>query len=221
MGLYTKQDEIINTIKVLRGEVEVLTKRVKEHATGHIITAIGVINKRIEELIDEVTAPYWKDEDGDIGRLPGQTRSSHLRSVEDAIAARQYIEENEAEEAKALSILAEQARQSKQEKEDVYDGYKEHTEAMEQARLREIQDKAAGRKPNTVRDAYLHSRKDDYEHTDEYYDRNRNKPMEGENLPITEGLSNRSMKQRYGQAVMTTSEMMQEELEPLPINTFK
>ena len=35
------------------------------------------------------------------------------------------------------------------------------------------------------------------------------------------GLSNRSMKQRSGRAVMTTSEMMQEELEPLPINTFK
>ena len=48
--------------------------------------------------------------------------------------------------------------------------------------------------------------------------------MEGEDLPITEGLSNRSMKTMkviYGQAVQTTSEMMQEELEPLPINTFK
>ena len=62
---------------------------------------------------------------------------------------------------------------------------------------------------------------DDVEHTKEYYDRERNKPMEGQDLPITEGLSNRSMKQIYGQAVMTTSEMMQEELEPLPINTFK
>ena len=75
--------------------------------------------------------------------------------------------------------------------------------------------------PNEVRDAYLHSSrvKDDYEHTDEYYDTERNKPY-------TEGLSDRSqflriMKQKHGQAVMTTSEMMQEELEPLPINTFK
>ena len=64
--------------------------------------------------------------------------------------------------------------------EDVYDGYEEHTEAMEQSRLRAIQDKAAGR-----------------------------------------GLSDRSqflqtMKQKHGQAVMTTSEMLQEELEPLP-----
>ena len=229
MGIYTKQEEIINTIRVLRGEVEILTERVKEHATGHIITAIGVINGRIEELIEEVTAPYFKDEDGDIGRLPGQTRSSHLRSVEDAIAARQYIEENEAEEEEALSILAEQSRQAKQE-EDVYDGYKEHTEAMEQARLREIQDKAAGRKPNAVRDAYLHSSKvkpmegenlkDDYEHTDEYYDTERNRAPSIQTM-TSDGLSNRTMKQKYGQAVMTVSEMMQDELEPLPINTFE
>ena len=192
MGLYTKQDEIINIIKVLRGELEVLSSRLKPHGTGYIYTALDVIQSRIDELIEEVTAPYWKDEDGDIGRLPGQTKASHLRSVEGAL-----------------------------ERAEADDGYEEHTEAMELARLREIQDKAAGRKPNTVRDAYLHSTKDDYEHTDEYYDTQRNKPMEGENLPITEGLSNRSMKQRYGQAIQTTSEMMQEELEPLPINTFK
>ena len=43
-------------------------------------------------------------------------------------------------------------------------------------------------------------------------------PMEGEELS---GLSNRSMKQKYGHAVQTTSEMMQEELEPLPVNTFE
>ena len=107
--------------------------------------------------------------------------------------------------------------------EDVYDGYAEHTDAMEQSRLREIQDKAAGRKPNAVRDAYLHSStvKDDVEHSPCYYDTERNKPMEGQDLPITEGLSNRSMKRKYGHAVQTTSEMMQEELEPLPINTFE
>ena len=101
MGIYTKQEEIINTIKVLRKEVEVLTKRVKAHATGHIITAIGVINGRIDELIKEITAPYFEDE-------------------------------------------------------DVYDGYEE-----EQARLRRIQDSAAGR--------------DTVEHTKEYYDTERNR----------------------------------------------
>ncbi len=175
-----RQEEIINTIKVLRTEVRVLTERTRDRGTGHLYTTLDVINKRIEELIEEVTAPYWKDEDGDIGRLPGQTRSSHLRSIEGAF-----------------------------EQEDVYDGYQEHIEVS--------------RKPNSVRDAYLHSStvKDEIEHTDEYYDRGRNRPMEGEDLPITEGLSNRSMKQKHGQAVMTVSEMMQEELEPLPFNTFK
>ena len=158
MGLYTKQDEIINTIKVLRGEVKVLTKRTRDRGTGHLYTTLDVINKRIEELIEEVTAPYFEDE-------------------------------------------------------DVYDGFEQHTEAMELARLREIQDKAAGRSTPTLEQVI-----DDYEHTKEYYNTQRNRPMEGEELS---GLSNRSMKQRYGQAVMTTSEMMQEELEPLPINTFK
>ena len=101
---------------------------------------------------------------------------------------------------------------------------------MEQARLRSIQDSAAGRKPNKVRDAYLWSADkeghwspeenieekhtpDEVEHTKEYYDRGRNgavetiRPMEGEDLP--------------SRRPMTVSEQMQEELEPLPINTFK
>ena len=176
------QEEIINTIKVLRKEVEVLTSRIKQQGTGHLHTAIGVINGRIDELIKEVTAPYFNEE-------------------------------------------------------DVYDGYEQHTEAMEQARLRRIQDSAAGRKPNEVRDAYLWSANkeghwspdDDVKHTKEYYDTERNKPMEGEdfqNMTSVDndtwgGLSNRSMKQKHGQAVMTTSEMMQDELEPLPINTFE
>lgn len=74
----------------------------------------------------------------------------------------------------------------------------EHTAAMEESRA------------NAVRDAYLHSsNKDDYEHTDEYYDTERNRPM-------NDGLYERSMKEKYGQAVQTVSELMQEELEPLP-----
>ena len=47
-------DEKINIIKVLREEVEVLTLRIRERGTGHIHTAIGVINSRIDELIKEV-----------------------------------------------------------------------------------------------------------------------------------------------------------------------
>jgi hypothetical protein len=170
---------------------------------------------------------------------------------------------------------------------DDYDGYKDHTEAMEQARLRKlgssayqragameqarlrrIQDSAAGRKPNKVRDAYLYSSRvkedepvnrkavtqdemsrfynngphigarqnddgtwdmsaaarmatdDDVEHTKEYYDTERNKAPSIQTM-TSDGLSNRSMKQKHGRAVQTVSEMMQEELEPLPINTFE
>ena len=43
-------DERINTITVLELEVEILESKVQPHATGHIITAIGVINSRIEQL---------------------------------------------------------------------------------------------------------------------------------------------------------------------------
>ena len=179
----SKQEDILNTIRVLRGELEVLTSRLRPAGTGYLHTAIDVINNRIKELIDEVTAPYWKDEDGDIGRLPGQTKASHLRSIED--------------------------------------GFAEHTEAMELSRLKRIQNKAAGR-PNMTqgdREKFDSQPDDSYEHTDEYYDTERNKPF-------AEGLSDRSqflqtMKQKHGQAVMTTSEMMQEELEPLPINISK
>ena len=130
----TKQKEIIDAIKVLRKEVEVLTKRLKPAGTGYLITAIGVINNRIDELIGEA-----------INENPDQVRG---------LAGKIFDE-------------------------DVYDGYKEHTEAMEQARLRKIQDTAAGR--------------DNVEHTKEYYDRNRNRAMEGEDF----------------------------HLEPMPINTFK
>ena len=82
------------------------------------------------------------------------------------------------------------------------------------------------KRPNAVRDAYLYSSKqeNDYEHTKEYYDTERNRALK--KCVYDKGLSDRSqflrtMKQKHGQSVMTTSEMMQEELEPLPINTFK
>jgi hypothetical protein len=45
--------ERINTITVLELEVEVLESKLRPHATGHIITAIGVINSRIDELRKE------------------------------------------------------------------------------------------------------------------------------------------------------------------------
>ena len=177
----TQQDEIVQVIKVLRQEVEVLTTRLRSAGTGYLHTAIDVINGRIDELIGSA-----------IDGQPDQVRG---------LAGKIFIGDTE---------------------EDVYDGYQEHTEAMEQARLRGIQDSAAGRKPNAVRDAYLHSSrvKDDVERSPCYYDTERNKAPNIQTM-TSDGLSNRSMKQRYGQAVQTTSEMMQEELEPLPINTFE
>jgi FtsZ-binding cell division protein ZapB len=45
--------ERINTITVLELEVEVLESKVRPNATGHIITAIGVLNSRINELKEE------------------------------------------------------------------------------------------------------------------------------------------------------------------------
>ena len=47
--------EIVETIKVLRKEVEILTSRLEPHDTGHLHTAISVINARIDELILQLT----------------------------------------------------------------------------------------------------------------------------------------------------------------------
>ncbi len=54
--------ELIDTIRTLRKEVYILESRVQEHATGHIITAIGVIQRRIDEMIEELTAPFFEEE---------------------------------------------------------------------------------------------------------------------------------------------------------------
>ena len=112
----TQQEEIINTIKVLRKEVEILTSRRKPAGTGYLITTIDVINKRIDELIGSA-----------IDNEPDQVRG---------LAGKIFDE-------------------------DVYDGFAEHTEAMEQARLKRIQARASGRD-------------DGVEHTEEYFDRGRN-----------------------------------------------
>ena len=48
-----KKEEIIDAIKVLRNEVEVLTSRTRDRGTGHLHTTIGVSNSRIDELIEE------------------------------------------------------------------------------------------------------------------------------------------------------------------------
>ena len=43
--------ETVETIKVLRKEVEILTSRLEPHDTGHLHTAINVINARIDEML--------------------------------------------------------------------------------------------------------------------------------------------------------------------------
>ena len=55
-------EELIDTIRTLRKEVYILESRVQEHATGHIITAIGVIQSRFDEMIEELTAPFFEEE---------------------------------------------------------------------------------------------------------------------------------------------------------------
>ena len=159
----SKQDEIVQTIKVLRKEVEVLTTRLQPHATGYLHTTIDTLNSRIDELIGEAITPYFDNPDNNLSprKLAGKIFD-----------------------------------------EDIYGNLEG------QARLRKIQDKAAGRST------------DDVEHTKEYYDTERNKAPSIQTM-TSDGLSNSAMKQKYGQAVQTVSEMMQEELEPLPINTFE
>lgn len=48
-----KMIETGEKLAVLRQEVDTLKKRIGDHATGHIYTAISVIEQRIKELEDE------------------------------------------------------------------------------------------------------------------------------------------------------------------------
>ena len=187
----------VQTIKVLRAEVKVLTSRLKPHGTGYLHTAIDVMNSRIDEMMVNEVAEFFESKNEPVNRK-AVTQDEMTLFYNDGphIGAR----ENE-------------------------DG----TWDMSAAARMET-------KPNRVRDAYLHSSKvkDDYEHTKEYYDTERNKSQsmtsphknvydnaaDIQNMS-SDGLSNRSMKSKHGRAVQTVSEMMQEELEPLPVNTFE
>ena len=173
----------VQTIKVLRAEVKVLTSRLKPHGTGYLHTAIDVMNSRIDEMMVNEVAEFFESKNEPVNRK-AVTQDEMTLFYNDGphIGAR----ENE-------------------------DG----TWDMSAAARMET-------KPNKVRDAYLHSSKvkDDYEHTKEYYDTERNKEPQVQNMS-SDGLSNRSMKAKHGRAVQTVSEMMQEELEPLPINISK
>jgi|TARA_B100001094_G_scaffold253149_1_gene251475 hypothetical protein len=47
-------DELVTTIKILVSEIEVQKLRIQPHDTGHIHTTIGVLEDRVEELLNEV-----------------------------------------------------------------------------------------------------------------------------------------------------------------------
>lgn len=54
-------------IEHLRYEIEVLKSMVKEHDTGHIITAIQVLKARVEEMLDadkDILDSSYPDGDG-------------------------------------------------------------------------------------------------------------------------------------------------------------
>ena len=65
---------LIDTIKVLRKEVEILTERLRPAGTGYLHVAIDVLNNRIDELIGEAI-----NENPDQGRdLAGQIFDDYL-----------------------------------------------------------------------------------------------------------------------------------------------
>jgi len=53
MEYYQHGDVIRNKITILQQEIAVLKSRIQEHGTGHIHTAISVIDHRIAELTEE------------------------------------------------------------------------------------------------------------------------------------------------------------------------
>ena len=159
--------DIIDTIKVLRKEVEVLTKRLRPAGTGHLHTAIGVINGRIDEMIGELV-----NEHPDSGRaIASEIYGEELETVKKPIV---LDDEDIFKKKYGRAVMTV----------DENDGFKEHTEAMEQSRASGQPNMTQGDRekfdsqPNEVRDAYLHSSKvKEVEHTEEYYDTERNLPF--------------------------------------------
>ena len=47
-------DELVNTIRVLQKEIGILQERIQPTATGHLHTTIGVLEDRVEELVNAV-----------------------------------------------------------------------------------------------------------------------------------------------------------------------
>jgi len=133
-----KEEELIQTIKVLRQEVEVLTTRLEPAGTGYLITTIDTLNSRIDELMLEAIAPMLDE--------PMNRKAVTQEEMEKFYNDGPHIGARENDDG---------------------------TWDMSAAARMET-------KPNRVRDAYLFSRqqKDDVEHTEEYYDTERNRPVE-------------------------------------------
>ena len=49
-GFSMQQDSLMNKVNVLESEINVLKSRLQDHDTGHIHTAISVLQERVKEL---------------------------------------------------------------------------------------------------------------------------------------------------------------------------
>jgi hypothetical protein len=49
-GFTTKEQAIMNKVNILESEIEVLKSRLQDHDTGHLHTAISVLQERVKEL---------------------------------------------------------------------------------------------------------------------------------------------------------------------------
>lgn len=67
------RSKTMNHLVHLKEEIKVLESRVEPHDTGHIITAIGVLKERVEEIQKELDDQMVDDEpdfeEGDGGEL--------------------------------------------------------------------------------------------------------------------------------------------------------
>jgi hypothetical protein len=49
-GFTTKEQAIMNKVNVLESEIEVLKSRLQDHDTGHLHTAISILQERVKEI---------------------------------------------------------------------------------------------------------------------------------------------------------------------------
>ena len=80
----TKEEELIQTIKVLRHEVEVLTTRLRPAGTGSLHTTIDTLNSRIDELMLKAIAPMLDDVEHTKEYYTGKDRNRNAMSTASA-----------------------------------------------------------------------------------------------------------------------------------------